>query len=177
MPQIRRTVRLSLTAIALLCLAAAVGSCGRSAREEAELAAAPVGPVAAALAKNPAWRPGKCLCVGHYRAESVEDFPPGLLADEFARFGFLRNWSDCEPYYGRKAKAKGCEAGLTDFICSVAERSDLPRGTARILCHVNGDSQALQQAGYLQDEYDVTEQDGKLTVTAVSLKGSGRIHE
>jgi hypothetical protein len=74
-------------------------------------------------------------------------------------------------------KPKGCAGGLTDFICSVSERSDLPKGTARVLCHVNGESEAMQKAGYLQDEYDVTEDDGTIRVRPVSLKGSGQIHE
>jgi hypothetical protein len=107
----------------------------------------------------------------------VEDFPAGLLDAEFAKYPFLRQWTACEPYYARAAKAKGCEAGMTDFICSVSERTDLPKGTARVLCHVSGQSEALQKAGYLQDEYDVTEKGGALVVTAVSLKGSGKIHE
>lgn len=171
MPQIRRVVRLSLV------LALAVAGCGRSAHQEIELAAAPVRTVAISLAKNPEWKPGKCLCVGHYREDTVEDFPAGLLDAEFAKHRFLRKWSQCEPYYARKAKAKGCEGGMTDFICSVSERSDLPKGTARVLCHINGQSEALQKAGYLQDEYDVAEKDGALVVTPVSLTGSGRIHE
>jgi hypothetical protein len=171
MPQIERAVRLSLV------LALALAGCGRGAHQEIELAAAPVRTVAASLAKNPLWTPGKCLCVGHYREDAVEDFPAGLIDAEFAKHRFLRKWSACEPYYARKAKAKGCESGMTDFICSVSERSDLPKSTARVLCHINGQSEALQKAGYLQDEYDVTEKDGTLVVTPVNLTGSGRIHE
>jgi hypothetical protein len=173
MPQIGRGLRWRLLAILALALAA----CGRSAHKEIELSAAPVRHVVASLAKNDQWKPGKCLCVGHYRDEAVEDFPPGLLDAEFAKHRFLRKWSQCEPYYGRAAKAKGCEGGMTDFICSVAERSDLPSGTARVLCHVNGESEALQKAGYLQDEYDVTEENGSLVVKPVSLNGTGKIHE
>lgn len=173
MPQIGRPMRCALAGILVLVLAA----CGRSAHQEIELAAAPVRTVSAGLAKNPLWKPGKCLCVGHYRAEAVEDFPPGLLDAEFAKHRFLRQWTACEPYYARRAKAKGCEAGMVDFICSVAERSDMPKGTARVLCHVSGQSEALQKAGYLQDEYDVTERDSALVVTPVSLKGSEKMHE
>jgi len=173
MPQIGRGLRWSLVPVLALALAA----CGRSADKEVALSAAPVRQVAASLAKNGAWKPGKCLCVGHYRDEAVEDFPPGLLDAVFAKHPFLRKWSECEPYYGRVAKFKGCEGGMTDFICSVAERSDLPSGTARVLCHVNGESEALQKAGYLQDEYDVTEEGGSLQVHPVSLNGTGKIHE
>lgn len=173
MPQIGRAMRLSLVAVAGLALTA----CGRSSSKEIALAAAPVREVASSLAKNTQWRPGKCLCVGHYREDAVEDFPAGLLEAEFVKYRFLRPWSACEPYYGRAAKAKGCEAGMTDFICSVAERTDLPPATARVICHVNGQSEALQKAGYLQDEYDVTEEGGALKVRAVSLTGSGWIHE
>ena len=173
MPQFGPQLRWRLLPILALTL---VG-CGRGAHKEIELAAAPVRHVAAALSQNAQWQPGKCLCVGHYRDEAIEDFPAGLLDGEFAKHQFLRPWSACEPYYGRAKKAKGCEAGMTDFICSVSERSDLPAGTARVLCHVNGESEALQKAGYLQDEYDVTEENGTLTVRPVSLKGTQKIHE
>jgi hypothetical protein len=161
------------SSLAVLLLA---GGCGR-AHKEIAIAAAPVHDVAVRLSKNPQWGPGKCLCVGHYRADAVEDFPAGLIDADLARYPFLRRWTACEPYYSRAAKAKGCEAGMVDFICSVAERKDLPKGTARVFCHVNGQSEALQKAGYLQDEYDVSEKDGTLTVTPVSLSGSGMIHE
>lgn len=173
MPQIGRGLRWCLLAV----LALALTACGRSADKEIALSAAPVRQVVASLAHNSQWKPGKCLCVGHYRDEVVEDFPPGLLDAEFAKHPFLRKWSACEPYYGRVAKAKGCEGGMTDFICSVSERSDLPGGTARVLCHVNGESEALQKEGYLQDEYDVREEGGSLVVKPVSLKGTGKIHE
>ena len=171
MPQIGRGLRLSLVAVLVLA-----GS-GPKTPRESEIAAAPVHQVAASLAKNALWKPGKCLCVGEYREDTVQDFPAGLLQDDFTAHRFLRPWSACEPFYSRKAKAKGCEAGMTDFICSVAVRDDLPKGTSRVLCHVNGQSEALQKAGYLQDEYDVTEKDGTLVVKPVSLKGTGRIHE
>ncbi len=175
MPQIRSGSLLRLRLLPVLVLLLASG-CDRADQDVAR-AAAPVRIVAASLAKNPQWKPGKCLCVGHYREDAVEDFPAALLAGEFARHRFLRNWSACEAFYGRVAKAKGCEAGMTDFICSVSERTDLPSGTARVLCHVNGQSEALQKAGYLQDEYDVTDKDGTLVVSPVSLSGSGKIHE
>jgi hypothetical protein len=173
MPQIGRRLRCAFACLLVVVLAA----CGRSAHREIELAAAPVRTVAANLAKNPLWKPGKCLCVGHYREDAVEDFPAGLLDAEFAKHPFLRRWTTCEPYYSRRAKAKGCEAGMVDFICSVSERTDLPKRTARVLCHVSGQSEALQKAGYLQDEYDVTDQGSTLTVKPVSLKGSEKIHE
>ena len=174
MPQIGRGLR---WCCAGLLLAGSLAACGRSARHEAEVSAAPVRVVAAAIAKSGQWKPGKCLCVGHFGNEAVEDFPAGLLDAEFARHSFLRPWSACAPYYGMVKKPKGCGAGLTEFICSVSERTDLPKGTARVLCHVNGESEAMQKAGYLQDEYDVTEENGVLVVKPVSLKGSGQIHE
>jgi len=174
MPQIGRGLRWCCAGALLL---GTLASCGRSARQEVELSAAPVRHVVAAIAKSGSWKPGKCLCVGHFREEEVEDFPAGLLDAEFARHSFLRKWSECAPFYGMVKKPKGCAAGLTDFICSVSERSDLPKGTARVLCHVNGESEAMQKAGYLQDEYDVTEDDGTIRVRPVSLKGSGQIHE
>ncbi len=173
MPQIGHGLRWRFVAVLALVLTA----CGRSVDKEIALSAAPVRLVAASLAKNSAWKPGKCLCVGHYRDEAVEDFPPGLLDAEFTKHRFLRKWSACEPYYGRVAKFKGCEGGMTDFICSVSERTDLPSGTARVLCHVNGESEALQKAGYVQDEYDVTEDGDRLVVKPVSLNGTGKIHE
>jgi hypothetical protein len=172
MPQVGRRWRWKLVLLAL-----ALAGCGRSAHQEIALTAAPVPAVAARLAANPHWKPGKCLCVGHYREDAVQDFPAGTLDAEFARHRFLRKWSDCEPFYARRAKAKGCEAGMTDYICSVSARTDLPKGTARVFCHVSGQSEALQKAGYLQDEFDVTEEDGTLKVHPVSLTGSGKIHE
>jgi hypothetical protein len=173
MPQIGRAARLCFVGL----LATMLASCGRSAEQETALAAAPVRQVAASLARNPAWAPGRCLCAGHFRDEGIEDFPPGLIDGEYARYPFLRKWSECAPYYGRVANFKGCEKGMTDFICSVADREGLPKGTARVLCHVNGESEAMRKAGYLQDEYDVTEKDGALSVKPVSLKGSGKINE
>jgi hypothetical protein len=171
MPQVGRALRLSLVAVLVLA------GCGPRTPRESEIAAAPVRLVAGKLAKNPLWKPGKCLCVGEFREDVVRDFPADLLGEEFAAYRFLRPWSACEPYYHRKARAQGCQGGMTDFICSVADRDGLPKGTARVLCHVNGQSEALQKAGYLQDEYDITEKDGKLVVKAVSLKGTGMIHE
>jgi len=99
-----------------------------------------------------------------------------VLDGEFASHPWLRKWSECAPYYGRAKNLKGCSAGMTDFICSVVERSDLPKGTARVLCHVNGEDEALQQE-YLQDEYDVTLDNGAYRVRPVSLKGTGKLHE
>lgn len=171
MPQVGRALRLSLVAVL------ALAGCGPKTPRESEIAAAPVRLVAATLAKNPEWKPGKCLCVGEFREDTVRDFPEGVLSEAFAAHRFLRNWSACEPYYHRKAKAQGCEGGMTDFICSIADRQGQPKGTARVLCHVNGQSEALQKAGYLQDEYDITDKDGKLVVKPISLKGTGMIHE
>ena len=171
MPQIGRALRLSLVTVVVLA------GCGPRIPHESKVAAAPVHDLAAKLAKNPAWTPGKCLCVGEFRDDAVKDFPAALMQADYAAHPFLRPWSVCEPFYSRKARAKGCEAGMTDFICSVAARDDLPKGTSRVLCHVNGQSEALQKAGYLQDEYDVSEKDGALVVKPVSLKGTGKIHE
>jgi len=142
------------------------------------MSAAPVRHVVASLSHNGAWKPGKCLCVGHFREDAVEDFPAGILDAEFAGHPWLHKWSECEPYYGRANNLKGCGGGMVDFVCSVSERTDLPSGTARVLCHVNGQSEALQREGYLQDEYDVTlADDGQYVVHPVSLKGTGKIHE
>jgi len=174
MPQIGRGLRWCCAGVLLL---GSLAACGRSERREAEVSAAPVRVVAAAIATSGKWRPGRCLCVGHFRDEAVEDFPAGLLDAEFARHNFLRPWSACEPYYGMVKKPKGCAAGLTDFICSVSGRTDLPKGTTRVLCHVNGESEAMQKAGYLQDEYDVTPEGDGYRIRPVSLKGSGKIHE
>lgn len=173
MPQIGGVVRWSL----VLVLAGGLASCGRDAQLEVERSAAPVRYVAAALAKDKRWAPGKCLCAGHFRDETIENFPAGLLDVEFQRYPFLRNWADCAPFYGRVKNMKGCEAGMVDYVCSVAKRPGLPEGTVRVLCHVSGESEALQKAGYLRDEFDVTGADGMLRAEPVSLQGSGMIHE
>lgn len=141
------------------------------------MSAAPVRLVAASLAKPGHWTAGQCLCVAHFGKEAVEDFPVGVLDDEFARHKFLRKWSACVPFYGKMKSLKGCEQGMTDYICAVADRKDMPKDTKRVLCHVNGESEALQREGYLQDEFDVVEKDGRYEVHAVSLAGSEMIHE
>jgi hypothetical protein len=115
--------------------------------------------------------------VGHFREEAVEDFPAGVLDGEFARYGWLRKWSDCAPYYGRAKDLKGCERGMTDFICSVSDKKAASEKAMRVLCHVNGESEGLREAGYLQDEYDVTNADGSYSVQPLTLKGSHKIHE
>lgn len=171
MPQFARGMRTGL----LIAVAVLVISCGRSKDEETALSAAPIRHVVASAASK--WQPGKCLCVGHFREDAVEDFPPGLLDAEYARHPWLRKWSDCEASYGQAKRLKGCSGGLTDFICSVSERNDLPRGVARVICHVSGESEAMQREGYLQDEYDVTADDGRYTVHPVSQKASDKIHE
>jgi hypothetical protein len=162
--------------IGMAFLTVFLAGCGRSEEEEAAIAAAPVRTVVASLAQHRVLKPGRCLCVGHFRADAVEDFPAGLLAEEFAKHPWLHKWSECEPYYGSIRGPMGCNEGMTDFICSVAERQDLPKGTSRVLCHVNGESEALQKE-YLQDEYDVTYADGRYRVRPVSLKGSGQLDE
>jgi hypothetical protein len=153
-----------------------LAACGRSEQEEIAISAAPVRTAVASLAQHHVLKPGRCLCVGHFREDAVEDFPAGLLEAEYARYPWLHKWSECEPYYGRVQGPMGCSEGMTDFICSVAVRKDLPKGTARVLCHVNGESVALQQE-YLQDEYEVTKADGRYRVRPVSLKGSGQLDE
>lgn len=172
MPHFWGMVRTGLLVVALL----AVTSCGRSKEEETALSAAPVRQVVATVAGK--WQAGRCLCVGHFREDAVEDFPPGLLDAEFSRHRWLRKWSECEAVYGSAKRLPGCSAGLTEFICSVSERSDLPRGTSRVICHVSGESEAMRKEGYLQDEYDVRQaEDGSYVVLAVSLKGSTKINE
>ena len=161
----------------LVAAALLVTSCGRSKDEEIAASAAPVRYVVAGLSRPGAWKADKCLCVGHFREDAVEDFPPGLLDAEYARHPWLHKWSECEAVYGRTKRLTGCSGGLTDFICSVSDRTDLPRGTARVICHVNGESEAMQKEGYLQDEYDVTADDGRYTVHPVSQKASDKIHE
>jgi hypothetical protein len=155
-------------------IALLLAGCGRSKEEEIAISAAPVRYAVAALAQHRV--PGRCLCVGHFRADAVEDFPAGVLEAEYARYPWLHKWSECEPYYGRVQGPMGCSEGMTDFICSVAERKDLPKGTSRVLCHVNGESEALKWQ-YLQDEYEVTKADGRYRVRPVSLKGSGQLDE
>lgn len=170
MPQFSPLMRWSL---ALLLLAA---GCGRSPQEEIALSAAPVRHVAAKLSQSGKWIPGRCLCVGHFREDAVEDFPAGVLDADYAAHPFLRKWSDCAPYYGRAKSLKGCEEGMTDFICSVSEQAGAS-GAARVLCHINGESEAMQKEGYLQDDYDVTKKDGGYEVHPVNVKGSAKIHE
>jgi hypothetical protein len=155
-----------------------LAACGRESRREAETAAAPVRQVVAQLSSHAKWRngQGRCLCVGLFREEAVEDFPNGLLNDELSRHSWVRKWSDCAPYYARSKGPKGCEGGMTDYICSVANRTDMPSGTSRVLCHVAGQSKALQDE-YLQDEYDVTNRDGAYSVRAVSRKAMSKLYD
>lgn len=171
MPQFGRVGGMAL----LVAAALLVTSCGRSKDEETALSAAPVRYVVTSAAGK--WQTGKCLCVGHFREDAVEDFPSGLLDAEYARHPWLRKWSQCEASYGQAKRLKGCSGGLTDFICSVSERTDLPHGTARVICHVNGESEAMQKEGYLQDEYDVSTDDGRYGVHPVSQRASDKIHE
>lgn len=173
MPQLGRRLRMGTLVAAALVLA----GCGQSDRREAETAAAPVRQVVERLSNRPEWVTGKCLCVGMFREDAVEDFPAGLLQPEFARHAWLHNWSECEPHYSRPDRLNGCGGGMVDFVCSISERRDLPQGTTRVLCHVNGQSEALQKEGYLQDEYDVTLKDGRYVARPVSLKGTSKIHE
>lgn len=172
MPQLGRGLRTGMLVGVALLLAA----CGREAEREAETAAAPVRQIVARLSNHPEWQGGaeKCFCVGMFRGDVVEDFPAGLLAAEFSRHRWLRNWSECEQHYGRATRLKGCGGGMTDYVCSVAERSDLPAGTSRVLCHAAGESKALQ-AEYLQDEYDVTRNDNTLVVRPVGQKATAKL--
>lgn len=165
MPQIVHVLRTGLALAAALILT----SCGRNAQHEAELSAAPVKHIVAALSQHPNWKPGKCLCVGQFTGDAVEDFPSGVLKAEFARHPWMRNWSECAPYYGRVHGLAQCKEGMADYICSVAERSDLPSGTTRVECHINGKNELLF------DEYDVTD-DGQ-QVRPVSLKASEKLRE
>jgi hypothetical protein len=160
-----------------LALAAVLFACGRSEQQEVEIAAAPVRALVAKLDGSGKWPDGRCLCVGHFRDEAVRDFPAGVLDGEFARHRWLRRWSDCEAHYGRMRRPPGCQGGLVDYVCSLTRKDDSPRGTERVVCHVNGQSEALQAAGYLADEYDVREEGGRQVVHPVSVGGSSRIHE
>lgn len=168
MPQIRRGVKNSLVlAMAGLMLAA----CGPKSDPEAELTAAPVRFAVSALEKNAKWQKGRCLCAGIFRGEAVEDFPAGLLQAEFSSHPWLRNWSECSVHYGKKQGLAQCKAGMTDYICSTAVRSDLPAGTTRVLCHVNGKNELLF------DEYDVTRQEDGLHVKPINVKALSTVSQ
>ncbi len=168
MPQTGRVMRNSLVlAVAGLLLAA----CGPSADHEAETAAAPVRLAVASLVNKPTWKQSRCLCVGLFRNDTVEDFPPNTLKDEFARHPWLRKWSECAPLYGSRKSLVQCKAGMTDYICSTAERAGLPAGTTRVICHVNGKNELLF------DEYDVTQQGSGLVVHSVSVKALPKLDE
>lgn len=174
MPYFGRGMRTGL----LLAATFLVTSCGRSQDEETTASAAPVRQVVALLALRGGLPAERCLCVGHFREDAAEDFPAGVLDGEYVRHPWLRKLSTCEAYYGRAKRLKGCSQGLTEFICSVSERSGLPRGTMRVVCHVNGESEAMRKEGYLQDEYYVTKSaDGSYVAGAISQKGSDKIHE
>lgn len=168
MPQIGRWLRTSLLlASAGLMLVA----CGPSGDQEAETTAATIRHTVATLEKNPKWPKDKCLCVGLFRGEAVEDFPADLLKSEFSRHAWVRNWSECSQLYGKKKGLAQCKAGMSDYICSTAERKDLPAGTTRVLCHVNGKNELLF------DEYDVTRQEDGLQVKAVNVKALYKTYE
>jgi hypothetical protein len=168
MPQIRVRVK---TSLALLMAGFLLGSCGKPADREAELVAAPIRYAIADLAKNPKWEKGRCLCAAIFRGEAVEDLPKDLLQAEFATHPWVRNWSECAVHYGKKDGIAVCKAGMTDYICSTATRNDLPAGTTRVLCHVNGKNELLF------DEYDVTRQEERLTVKVLSMKSLTKTYD
>lgn len=168
MPQTGRGMRNCLIlAVAGLFLAA----CGPNADQEAQTAAAPVRLAVASLVKKPTWKKARCLCVGMFRNDTVEDFPKSVLKDEFAQYSWVRNWSECAPLYGRHKGLAQCKEGMTDYICSTAERDGLPAGTTRVICHVNGKNELLS------DEYDVSGQGGSLVVHPISVKALPKLDE
>ena len=175
MPQLAHALR---TGSALAVCALVLAACGQEVPREAAQAVAPVRLVVDQLSRHSKWRDGagRCLCVGFFRDEDVEDFPASLLDDMRARHAWVHNWSECAPYYGRKANLNGCGSGKTDYICIVAAGSNSPPGTARVLCHAAGDSKALQDE-YLQDEYAVSEKDGTFAARAVSQKALVKLYE
>jgi hypothetical protein len=148
-----------------------LAACGPSAEREAQTVAAPVRLAVTSLAKMPTWKTARCLCVGLFRNDTVEDFPAEVLKDEFARHPWLRKWSECAPLYGRSKGLAQCKAGMTDYICSTAERDGLPAGTTRVVCHVNGKNELLS------DEYDVTEEGGKMVAHPISVKALPKLDE
>ena len=175
MPQLGRQVRTGMMLFATAALAAA---CGQEVPRDATQAVAAVRLTVDQLARYPKWRDGagRCLCVGLFRDEGVEDFPVSLLADMRARHDWVHNWSECAPYYGHKAKLKGCEAGKTDYVCMVVERSNLPPGTARVLCHAAGEGKAMQYQ-FVQDEFDVSEKDGIFAARPISQRALVKLYE
>jgi hypothetical protein len=155
----------------LLAALAMLAGCGPGERREAELAAAPVRQVLDNLASHPKWQAGRCLCVGLFRGEEVEDFPAGLLDEEYAKHRWVRRWSSCAPLYGMAKGLPGCAGGMTDYICGIAEASDPFGGKSRVKCHVNGKNELLT------DEYDVTETDGRLAAARVVSTAFNRLNE
>jgi hypothetical protein len=162
--KLERTL-LMLAAFALL------SGCGPDERREAELAAVPVRSVVAALSVHPRWQGGQCLCVGHFRGETVGDFPEGVLDGLFARRRWVRRWFECAPHYGQKNGLADCRAGMTDYICGVAKHPGLPEGTTRVTCYVNGKNELLI------DEYNVTDEGGRFSAARVVSKAFDRLHE
>lgn len=73
--------------------------------------------------------------------------------------------------YGRKSGLADCRGGMADYICTVVERADLPAGTSRVECRVNGENELLL------DEYDVVRNDRGFYVRSVSLKASAKLNE
>jgi hypothetical protein len=147
-------------AVAGLFLAA----CGPRGDHEAETVAAPVRMAVASLVNNPGWKKDKCLCVGLFRGDAVQDFPPEVLKATFASHPWVRNWSECAPLYGHNKGLAQCKGGMKDYICSTAVLEGLPEGTTRVICHVNGKNQLLA------DEYNVRVDDGRFGVRALSAK-------
>jgi len=176
MPQVSRPLR---TGMVLLAAVSVLSACGRNVPRETEQAMAPVRVVVEQLSKHPKWSnvDGRCLCVGHFGdEEGVEDFPPSLIDDVRSRHTWVHNWSECASYYGRKIKLKGCGGGKTDYICLVVDRSNLPPGTTRVLCHAAGENKALQYE-FLHDDYDVSEKDGVFTARPVSQNALMKLYE
>jgi len=156
----------------VLAACAVLAGCGGNGRREAELAATPVRQVIASLSVHPHWQAGRCLCVGHFHGKTVEDFPDGVLDDVYAKRPWIRRWTECAPLYGQKKGLPQCRVSMTDYICGVAAKQpDLPKGTTRVRCFVNGANELLI------DEYNVTEEGGRFAAKRIVSKAFDKLHE
>ena len=155
----------------VLAASALLAGCGPNERREAELSAAPVLKLVDSLAVHPKWQEGRCLCVGHFLGEAVEDFPEDMFAGLYARHRWLRRWTECAPLYGKKKGLPMCRVSMIDYICGVTEHPDLPKGTSRVKCFVNGKNELLI------DEYNVTEKGGRLEAARVVSTAFQKLHE
>jgi hypothetical protein len=146
---------------------ALLAACGKQEPPEAEASAATVRQVVSAMLARPNFKmpAGKCMCPGFEQDGVVEDFPPGLLDDIYARNPWLRRWSDCAEFNGQLLTSSACPAGATKFVCGAVDQPSVAQGVQRVECRAYNDP----LDGYVMG-WDVSRTDsGKLVAKPTGL--------